>query len=56
MACKLVKPWSRYTVHRAGMEKVEIHIKIVLESVLKKSKLVEKEMKGYIYIPRMGHE
>ena len=50
MVRKLVKPWSRYAVHRAGMEKVEMHIKIVLGNVLKKSKLVEKEMKGHIYI------
>lgn len=39
MGHKVVKPWSRYTVHRAGMEKAETPIEILSEKVLKKSQL-----------------
>jgi len=39
MGHKVVKPWSRYTVHRAGMEEAEMHIGILLGNVLKKSQL-----------------
>jgi len=37
MGHKVVKTWSRYTVHRAEMEKAEMHIEILLGNVLKKS-------------------
>jgi hypothetical protein len=33
----VVKPWSRYTVHRAGMLKAEMLIEILLGNALKKS-------------------
>jgi hypothetical protein len=36
---KCSKSWSRYNVHTAGTEKVEMHIEILLENVLKNSQL-----------------
>lgn len=39
MGHKVVKPWSRYTVRRAGMEKAEMRIEFLLGNVLKTSQL-----------------
>jgi hypothetical protein len=39
MGHNVVKPWSRYTAHTAGMEKAEMHIEILLGNVLKNSQL-----------------